>query len=370
MSFGDAARAMVVAGLCVGATFLVHDQLSDEPGNVAAGAIVMIVLACVPIAFRRLAPVLPAIVALAVSLVGVALGETMSGLIIAALILVGVTTSRASVRLTPTLGVFSGAVLCAIAVIQADNAYGLAAIAGFAVGLLPAVLGENLRAERARTRDARELARQVEELRDRDVERAVIEERLRIARDVHDITGHHLSAIALQAAGASRMTEDPVAAGALRRIHGLTHAALSQTRGALGVLRAEATSTPSPRLADVEALLAPARGAGLRVELDVGGEARELSESVELCAHRVIQESMTNVMRHADAASVRVAIDYGDDVLAIAVEDDGVGAQRSAGAGSGIQGMRERLALVGGELSVGPGETGWSVRATVPLEAA
>jgi signal transduction histidine kinase len=370
MPFADAARALIVACLCVGTTFLFHEELSDEPGNVAMGAIVLIVVACVPIAFRRRVPVLPAVVALAISLVGVALGETMSGLIIAALILVGVTTSRASVRLTPTLGLFSAAVLCAIALIQADGAYGLAAFAGFAIGLLPAVLGENLRAERARTRVARELARQVEELRDRDVERAVIEERLRIARDVHDITGHHLSAIALQAAGASRLTDDPVASGTLQRIHGLTHAALSQTRGALGVLRGDAQTAPSPRLADVEDLLAPARAAGTRVDLDVRGPVRELSASIELCAHRVIQESMTNVMRHADATEVRVAIDYGAAALVIAVDDDGVGAHGGTGAGSGIQGMRERVALAGGELRVGPSARGWAVRAVLPLEDA
>jgi signal transduction histidine kinase len=240
-------------------------------------------------------------------------------------------------------------------------------------------VGERLRAERVRSRDARELARRVEELRDRDVERAVAEERLRIARDVHDITGHHLSAISLQAAGAGRTTGDPLARETFERIHRLTSEALGQTRRALGVLRHEdedgaAAPPPPPRIASVEPLLGPARAAGIAAELSVEGDVRELPETVEMCAYRVVQESLTNVVRHADARSVRVVVAYGPATLRIAVDDDGRGGAADGGppvrGGSGIEGMRERLALVGGELTTGPGGPlgGWSVRAVVPLE--
>ncbi len=119
-----------------------------------------------------------------------------------ALGLVGLATSRGGVRLARALGLFCGGVLALLAFLTADADGLIAPLSGFAIGMLPALIGEQLRAERVRSRDASELARRVEELRDRDIERAVAEERLRIARDVHDITGHHLSAISLQASGA------------------------------------------------------------------------------------------------------------------------------------------------------------------------
>ncbi len=190
-------------------------------------------------------------------------------------------------------------------------------IGGLAIGATPVLIGDAIRSERERTREAREFARRIAELRDRDVERAVVEERLRIARDVHDITGHHLSAISLQAAGASRATSDPVARGALERIHRLTSEALGQTRRALGVLRESepAALAPTPRLEHVEQLLEPARDAGLAVDLRVDGAGRPLSDEIEVCAYRVVQESLTNVVRHASATAVHVRVAYGEREL-------------------------------------------------------
>ncbi|MDW5597049.1 histidine kinase [Conexibacter stalactiti] len=323
-------------------------------------------------------PAVGAVVALLSALLGNILDSPVTGpLIVLALGLVGLATSRAGVRLTRTLGVFSGAVLAFLAFLTADADGLIAPISGFAIGMLPALIGEQLRAERIRARDANELARRVEELRDRDIGRAVAEERLRIARDVHDITGHHLSAISLQASGAGGRTADLEARASFDLIHGLTTEALGQTRRALGVLRQTsegAALVPSPRLAHVEDLFAPARAAGIDVDLRVEGEPRELSETVEMCAFRVIQESLTNVARHAGARAVRVVVDYGATALRLAVLDDGSGAG-PVRAGSGIEGMRERVAIVGGELAVGPqggggagGGGGWAVRATLPLE--
>jgi len=316
-----------------------------------------------------------AVVALAFVLACVAVDSALVGpAVIVALGLVGVASSRTEIRAAGTLGLLSGLVMTACALSQSDgDRPALAAISGFAVGVLPALAGERLRGERVRTREARESARRIEELRDRDVQRAVAEERLRIARDVHDITGHHLSAISLQAAGGGRQTTDSAARSGFERIHRLTTEALGQTKRSLGVLRQEpesATVAPPPRLAQVERLLEPARAAGIEVELRIEGDARELSELVEMCAYRVVQESLTNVVRHARAESARVRIDYGAEQLELAVEDDGAG-DRDGGArpGSGIEGMRERVALVGGSLSAGPEQAGgWSVRATLPLE--
>jgi signal transduction histidine kinase len=371
---GGAARAVLAAAICLGASLLANGRIDDTPSDLDVAWAVLTVAACLPLALRHRVPLVAAVVALSASLVGFALGYSMSAVLVLALALVGLSASRAAVRLTGTLGVYSGAVVAGIALASGDSTPVLATVAGFAVGMLPALLGENLRVERARTHDAREQARRIEELRDRDVQRAVAEERLRVARDVHDITGHHLSAIALQSAGAGRMTHDADARAAFERIHGLTAQALGQTRRTLGVLRdpsEPAALAPPPRLAHVEHLLAPARAAGIDVSLDVEGAPRELSETMEMCAYRVIQESLTNVVRHAGAGRVRVAVAYGEQVLAVVVDDDGQGsdAGRPVRPGSGIEGMRERLALVGGSLAAGPRDgEGWTVHATIPLE--
>lgn len=371
---GDVVRAALAAAVCVALTLVGDQDLSDVPRNLDAFGVVLIAAVCAPVAFRRANPLAAAVASLALTFAGTAIGYEMTAATLVALGLVGRATSRAEVRLTGTLGVFSGVVISVCALIGARADPALVLVGGFAIGMLPALIGEKLRAERVRTRDARELARRVEELRDREVQRAVAEERLRIARDVHDITGHHLSAIALQAAGAGRTTPDPGARDVFDRIHGLTTEALGQTRRALGVLRQvsdPAALAPSPRLAHVEHLLGPARSAGIAVELRVEGEERELSETVEMCAYRVVQESLTNVVRHSGARSVAIVLGYGERTLTVAVEDDGGGEPGSpVRAGGGIEGMRERVALVGGTLEAGPRPGGgWSVCAELPLEA-
>jgi signal transduction histidine kinase len=368
----DVALTLLVAVICMAVTVGFQDE-SSEGRDFGAVAALLTVVACAPIAFRRSVPVATAVVALSVALLGVVLDYPMTGAILVGLGLVGLATSRAEVRMTGTLGVFSGAVIATIAAMMADDYLLIPVISGIAVGMLPALVGERLRGERVRSRDARELARRVEELRDRDVQRAVTEERLRIVRDVHDITGHHLSAIALQSAGAGRTTSDPVARASFERIHGLTAEALGQTRRALGVLRHEsepAALAPPPRLAHVGRLLEPARAAGIHVDLRIDGSAHELSETVEMCAYRVIQESLTNVVRHAGATSAQIVLGYGDDALTVTVSDDGPGGHGGPTRnGSGIEGMRERVALVGGAFAAGPRDAGgWSVHATLPLE--
>ncbi|SFB72627.1 Histidine kinase [Nocardioides terrae] len=368
---GDLARGLGVAVACVVLTLFVNAQVPETPRDVDAPWVLALFVACLPTVLIRTAPRFAAVSALVLTLAGAAAGYPMAAALVVALALIGVTASRADVRLTGTLGVICGVVLGTFTVANADqDRWSVAAIGGFAVGILPALAGERLRSERARARDAQELALRVEELRDRDVARAVAEERLRIARDVHDITGHHLSAISLLAGGASRSTDDRDASDALRHIHDLAHDALGQTRRAVGVLSESAepaSLSPLPRLADVERLVENTRLAGITVELSVDGDRRDLSDTVELCAYRVLQESLTNVVRHAGARSVSVTLGYRAEVLEITVDDDGRGG--AAVPGRGIEGMRARLALVGGELVAGPRPGGgWSVAAALPTE--
>lgn len=340
-----------------------------------AAGVLLTVAACAPIAARRTHPLPAAMTALAFAALGMALGYTAVVPVLAGLVLCSQAAIYSASRVTLPLTAYAGAAMAAaVAIAGTDPVTPLImrVVLGFAIGATPVLIGGSIRRERERTREAQEFARRIAELRDRDVERAVAEERLRIARDVHDITGHHLSAISLQAAGASGArgaTSDPEVRDALQRIHRLTSEALGQTRRALGVLRASepAALAPTPRLEQIDQLLEPARDAGLAVDLRLEGSARPLSDEIEVCAYRVLQESLTNVLRHSHARSVRVRVAYGDRELTVEVQDDGVG--RPAKPGGGIGGMRERVAIVGGRFSAGPSGRGWAVRASLPLTA-
>jgi len=333
------------------------------------------ILWAAPVAVWRAHPLPAAVVALACAATAMALGYPAVVPVLIALLLCSRAAIHSAPKVTLPLTVYAGAVMAiAVAIAGTDPVTPvlMRAVGGFAIGATPVLIGGSIRRERERTREAQEFARQIAELRDRDVERAVVEERLRIARDVHDITGHHLSAISLQAAGASGARgamSDPEVRDALASIHRLTSEALGQTRRALGVLRASgpAALAPTPRLEHIEQLLQPARDAGLAVDLHVDGAGRQLSDELEVCAYRVLQESLTNVVRHSGATAVEVRIAYGGQDLTITVEDDGVGGP--ARPGGGIGGMRERVAIVGGHFAAGPSARGWSVRASLPLPA-
>ena len=239
-----------------------------------------------------------------------------------------------------------------------------------------ALIGERSAPSANGPASAQELARRVEELRDRDVERAVAEERLRIARDVHDITGHHLSAISLQAAGAGRTTSDPVARAAFERIHGLTSRGArsdpARARRAAGGVRARRRSRRPRGSSTWSSCSSPRAPPGSPSSLRVEGDAPPLSETVEVCAYRVVQESLTNVVRHAGARAVRVVVAYGARELRIAVDDDGVGGSGDACAGGGIEGHaragrdRRRRASPPGRATAAAGRCARRCRSTEP----
>lgn len=331
--------------------------------------VVLAIAACAPVAVRRAHPLASAVAAVFFAATALALGYMVVVPVLVSLVLCSRAAIDSAQRVTVPLAAYAATAMAAgVAITGDDNPVLLGVVVGAAIGVTAVLIGDAIRSERER-------GQRIVELRDRDVERAVVEERLRIVRDVHDITGHHLSAISLHAAGAGRATSDPSARAALERIHGLTAEALGQTRRALGVLReAEpahlarpAARTPTPRLEDVEQLLEPARDAGLAVDLRLDCADRPLSDEIEVCAYRVVQESLTNVVRHAGASAVRVRVSCDERELRIAVDDDGAG--RPGRPGGGIAGMRERVASVGGSFAAGPAGRGWSVRARLPLDA-
>ncbi|MQY04093.1 sensor histidine kinase [Actinomadura macrotermitis] len=205
--------------------------------------------------------------------------------------------------------------------------------------------------------------------------RAAGEERLRIARELHDDVGHHLSLINVQAAAALRRLRRNAATGpeqaeaALDAIKQSSREALRELRATLGMLREageRAPTAPPPSLARIGELAASARLAGLDVRTHISGGERSLPAEVELAAYRIAQESLTNVARHARATAATVRIDCGPRQVTVEVTDDGRGPAGGPG-GSGIAGMRERARALGGEMTAGPAPGGgFAVRACLP----
>jgi signal transduction histidine kinase len=219
-------------------------------------------------------------------------------------------------------------------------------------------------------RDAAALAVRNEAL-DRAAERAGVAERARIAREMHDILAHHLSVVVLQAAGACAAGSPSLET--LEKIEHSGRQALAETRRLLGVLRGPDDGVelaPQPGIAALPALMASVRQAGLPVSLAVDGERAQLPGAVDVSAYRIVQEALTNVLKHAGPARARVQIDCSRDAVAVEVRDDGSGVTGNASeaGGRGLLGIRERVAVLGGELRAGPESGGgFTVRATLPL---
>jgi signal transduction histidine kinase len=205
----------------------------------------------------------------------------------------------------------------------------------------------------------------------REAEAAVAEERSRIARELHDIISHTVSVIGLQAGAAERMLDlDPERARQpLQSIQERARESVLELRRLFGILREpeeRAELTPQPRLAQLGLLLEQVRAAGLDVELRIEGDSEPLPPGVELSAYRIVQEALTNVLKHTRASRADVLLRYGDRTLELKVTDDGIGAPANGG-GHGLIGMRERAALYGGTLTTGrqPGG-GFFVAAQLP----
>ena len=202
---------------------------------------------------------------------------------------------------------------------------------------------------------------------------AVAEERARIARELHDIVAHAVSVMVLQVGAVRHRLSDADAenAEALQRVEQAGRTALTEMRALLNAMRQEgdvAELGPQPRLAEVDALVASVQRAGLPVELHVEGSPAELPPAVELSAYRIIQEGLTNALKHARASRAEVRLRYGDDELEIEVHDDGRGASGANGQGHGLVGMRERVKIYGGEMSATSGrDGGFTLHTRLPL---
>ncbi len=237
--------------------------------------------------------------------------------------------------------------------------------AGFVLG------GRSLEAQ-----EARERAQRLELQREEEALRAVAEERARIARELHDLVGHSVSVMTLHAAGVRRLLrpEQEREREALLVIEQTGREALAEMRRLVGVLRAPdeaAALVPQPSLAHLDRLAQQARDSGLPVDVRIEGEPPHLAPGLDLAAYRVVQEGLTNALKHAGAGRAEVVVRYEGGRLEVVVRDDGHGTGGGEKGGHGLAGMRERVAVYGGDLRAGPlPGGGFELRAVLPVEAA
>lgn len=338
-----------------------------------------------PLAWRRAAPLLTLVVALAVLIAMAAMGNPLdAAYIMAVLILAFYSVGAHLDRLPSVTGWLVGVVLLG-ALIGVENRAGAGVGAGdlVFVGTIVTAAWALAAALRRRTDQTAELEaraarfEQERELRARD---AVADERSRIARELHDIVAHSLSIVVVQTAAVRRRLRDdlPNEAETLEKVEATARDALQEMRRLLGILRTEESPVslaPQPGMGEVARLVTQMRAAGLDVDLRVDGDPRPIPPGVDLVAYRIVQESLVNVLKHAGQARATVVASYDDQGLALAITDTGRGSDDGVDRvaddgdpGHGLIGMRERVALYGGWLESGAGhDGGFAVRARLPL---
>jgi len=243
------------------------------------------------------------------------------------------------------------------------------------------IVGDNMRSRRRRDELLRERAERAEQEREERAEKAALEERARIAREIHDVVTHSVSVIAVQAGAARTVVQDnpEQALEALQSIERVSRETMAELRRALGVMRdpdGGADMAPQPGLGRLDDLVEQFAGTGLVVEMVITGDARPVPTGVDLAAYRVVQEALTNTLKHAGPTTARVELRFEPELLGVTVTDDGGGggpppSPNGDGGGQGIVGMRERVAAYGGTFRAGPGgEGGFVVEAEFPLRGA
>ena len=335
-----------------------------------AAAVVLLALGPAALLLRRAHPRAVLAFVFAVTLLYVSLGY-LQGPNYVSLVVAFVATVISGDRLAPRVAVVAGWALflwlpAALGVTGVPGVLPALAIAAWLLVLLAAT--EALRGRRERAVASRQA-------REQEAQRQADEERLRIARELHDVLAHNISLINVQSGVALHLIDEQPeqARVALSTINQASADALREVRSALNVLRGtreQPPREPTPGLARLDELVARAAGAGIEVSLEVQGQRRPLPAGVELAAFRIVQESLTNIVRHAQATAAAVQITYGSGELIVEIDDNGrgVNADGSRAGGSGIGGMRERAVALGGVLEAGPRSAGgFRVQARLPL---
>ena len=352
---------------------LVMDAPGGRPWTVAregdvpfAAALVLLALACAAIYWRRSQPFAVLWVTVIATALAAGIGYSQMGGGLAMLVALYTVGRHASSDLWSYIGLGG-----ASAVFGLDYLFGNLTAAAVGVGIVVVSLVWYIG---TRVRMRAEHAAQLERERASDADRAVAEERTRIARELHDVVAHRVSLMTVQAGAARTIVgDDPQAA--LQAMEAVEHAgreALDELRHLLGVLRPKAEGGslgPQPGLADVGRLVDQFREAGLDVSFTTTGMPTGLPARVDLSAYRIVQEALTNVLKHAGpGAQSEVRLSLDDDAISIEVTDDGHAVTTLPGSGHGIMGMRERALLLGGSLTAGPrADGGFGVVARLPI---
>ncbi len=349
--------------------FLLVPADADGKGWVA----LLLLATAATLAVRRVVPAAAALAAVPFFIVSNSLGEDyidhmVSPFFAAILVLYGIGRHLEG-RVVWLLTAYGVAGMWASMALDAfDDSPGNYVVGAGALIFGPVLLGRVLRHRAGLNRALREKAARLERERGEQANLAAVEERTRIAGELHDVVAHALSAMVVQASGARRLAErDPArAAEAFHAVETSGREALAEIRGLLGVLRREDEElalAPQPSLRHVGSLVQRVQAAGLPVELSVEGEARELPIGVDLTAYRVVQEALGGALEHGQAGLARVKLTYGSDHVELEVTDDGHSPARP------LLGIRERVTLSGGTLRAGARrDGGHAVRARLPLD--
>jgi signal transduction histidine kinase len=376
----DSALALVAAGLTT-AFFVSEPMASGLPRGILALGYALALLHTLPLAARRRFPGAVLGISVASGLAFAAIG--LPPFFLGPAILVAVCSVAAYgsrwVALAGLAVAEVGLVAVQLTPVKHDALTLVVFMGILAVAWLLGQFAHNYRAYAARLE---ERTAELEQAREELARRAVAEERLRLARELHDVVAHAMSVIAVQSGvGVHVADSQPEEVGkALAAIEATSRAALTELRRLLGVLRQDSDEpqgdlSPVPGLADLDSLLAEVTKAGLAVRLRVEGTPSPLPAGVDLSAYRIVQEALTNVVKHAGPAQAQVTIRYRDRDLMVEVTDDGRGVGAPAGddrgaTGHGLIGMRERVVAFGGDLEIGPCPGGgFRVAARLPLAA-
>jgi len=369
--------ALVVAGMGLGIASAVHDRSHvDGPEGPLWLDVVLVVVIIAPFFLRRRFPfgalaTIPVIVGIAAWLDGRLIPDNI------AMFFVGVAVSFLTAQLPKWRQALAGLalVLGVEVVIEHLDPKGTGGDIVFSSVFFSVVwiVGFALGQKFAEAERARERALRAEFEREERARAAVADERARIARELHDVVGHSVSVMTVQASGVRRLLrpDQEREREALLTVERTGREALAEMRRMVGVLRRpeEAPAlAPQPSLEHLDRLIEQARDAGLPVELRCEGAARKLPAGVDLTAYRLVQEGLTNAIKHAGATRAEVLVTYGDGQVEVTISDDGRGVGNGDGGGHGLVGMRERVSVYGGELDAGPQPGGgYRLRAKLPL---
>jgi signal transduction histidine kinase len=368
----DTRELPLVLGLFAAA--LAEGHWSSEAEGLSPLGVLASVLVTLPLLWRHAAP--QTVLALVVAGVFACMATSKPGWTVvaaSAVAIYSVARYTDRVRTLATAGCVIGVTAVVMALFSDHGVLSSDAIGRLGIMLMALVLGDAVRSRRAVMDAAAEREADLERRRRDEADRRLSDERLRIAQEVHDVVAHAMVAINVQAGVAAHVLHKRPgqAETALTEIKRVSGAALDDLRATLGLLRDENAAAPvypTRVLSEVPDLAAPLRAAGVRVDVDLDGPEERVPSPVGAAAYRIVQEALTNVLRHANASSAAVRVAIGTRSVEIDVLNDGAVTPAPNGSGRGLRGMAERAEALGGRIDAGPRpEGGWQVHAVLPL---